>query len=103
MPTPVESRKSWPKRYGKWVEQPNGKQTAVLERLAELGRKRAALVEHKSYMTSAGRQEYDQVLAGIRRQITKGVELGIGHEQMREQVGVTSSAYYRIKSGKTGS
>jgi len=105
MPTPIEGRRTgagWPKRYGKRVEQPNGRQAYVLKCLSELGRKRAELVEHKSYMTSAGRREYDQVLAGLRRHIAKGVELGLGHTQMREQVGVTETAYYKIKSGKTG-
>lgn len=103
MPTPVESRTSWPRHYGKRVAEPNARQRRVLEQLAVLTIERRELVSRKAYMTSAGRYDYDRVIAGIRRQIEKGVELGMGHEQMREALGVTSTAYYKIKSGRTGS
>lgn len=99
--TPTSTRKSWPKQYGKRVEQPNARQRVVLEALDELGRKRADLVGRKAYMTSSGRREYDQVIGKIRKQIDRGVELGLGHEQMRENVGVNKSAYYKIKGGRT--
>lgn len=88
-------------RWTKWVEQPNGRQAYVLKCLDELGRKRAELAGRKAYMTSTGRREYDRVIDGIRRQINKGVELGLGHEQMREHLGVVSSAYFKIKNGRT--
>lgn len=106
MSTPIEGRRAgagWPKRYGKRVEQPNARQAYALKCLGELGQERADLVEHKAYMTSQGRRDYDRVLAGIRKWIDKGVALGLGHEQLREQVGVNSTAYYKIKSGRTGS
>jgi hypothetical protein len=88
-------------RWTKWVEQPNPRQRAVLEALAELGRERAELVAHRAYMTSSGRRAYDQVIGKIRVKIDKGVELGLGHEQLREQVGVNSTAYYKIKGFRT--
>jgi hypothetical protein len=103
MPTPVESRTSWPRHYGKRVEQPNARQRDVLARLAELTVPRRELVSRKAYMTATGREEYDRVLTKIRAQIERGVGLGIGHEQMREALELTSTAYYKIKSGKTGS
>lgn len=103
MPTPTESRKSWPKRYGRRVEEPNARQRKVLDALAELGAQRAELASRKAYMTSSGRQELDKIYTAIRRQIGRGVELGIVHEVMREQVGVNPSAYYKIKNGRTGS
>jgi hypothetical protein len=99
--TPVSTRKSWPKQYGKRVEQPNVRQATVLSRLGELGTERADLVARKAYMTSSGRREYDQVIRKIRQTIERGVELGLGHEQMRENVGVNRSAYYKIKGGRT--
>ena|SRR5688500_4368258 len=99
--TPASTRQSWPKRYGKRVEQPNARQATVLEQLAELGSERAELAIRKAYMTSVGRHNYDQVIRKIRKAIEQGVGLGLGHEQMREQLGVTSSAYYKIKGGRT--
>jgi hypothetical protein len=101
MPTPIESRQSWPKRYGKWVEQPNARQATVLEQLARLGAERAPLVARKAYMTSQGRKEYDPIIRKIRKAIERGVALGLGHDQMRAQVGVNSTAYYKIKGGRT--
>lgn len=103
MPTPVESRTSWPRHYGKRVTEPNARQRDVLSRLAELTAPRRELVSRKAYMTATGREEYDRVLADIRKLIERGVKLGIGHEQMREALEITSTAYYKIKSGKTGS
>jgi len=102
MPTPTESRKSWPERYGRRVAEPNARQRKVLDALSELGARRAELASRKAYMTSAGRKELDSIYGAIRKQIERGVTLGIGHEQMRERVGVNSSAYYKIKSGRTG-
>jgi len=99
--TPTSTRKSWPKQYGKRVEQPNVRQATVLEQLAELGAERAEIVARKGYMTSAGRHNYDQVIRKIRKTIDRGVELGLGHEQMRGCVGVNKSAYYKIKGGRT--
>jgi hypothetical protein len=99
--TPTSTRKSWPKQYGKRVAEPNARQRAVLEALGELGRERAELVGRKAYMTSSGRRAYDQIIGKIRKQIDRGVELGLGHEQMRENVGVNRSAYYKIKGGRT--
>ena len=103
MPTPVESRTSWPRHYGKRVAEPNARQRDVLDRLAELTAKRRELTSRKAYMTSSGRTELDSIYTAIRRRIERGVELGIGHEQMREALELTSTAYYKIKSGRTGS
>jgi Mn-containing catalase len=85
----------------KWVDRPNARQATVLEQLAQLGGERGEIVARKGYMTSAGRHNYDQVIRKIRKTIERGVELGLGHEQMRAQVGVTSSAYYKITGGRT--
>jgi hypothetical protein len=89
-------------RWTKWVERPNAKQATVLEELARLGAERAELTSRKAYMTSAGRHNYDQVLAGIRKLIAQGGMLGLGNIQMREQLGITSTAYYKIKGHRTG-
>jgi hypothetical protein len=103
MPTPTENRKRWPERYGRKVPEPNARQRAVLSKLAELGAERAELVSRKAYTTTAGRVRLDKIYDQIRQQIERGAELRLLHDEMREQVGVNSTAYYKIKNGRTGS
>lgn len=105
MSTPIEGRRAgsgWPGKYGKWIEHPSEEQAAILEQLAQLSDERADLTRRKAYTTTAGRLRLDEVYAQLRKLIYDGHELGIGHEQMRDWTGVTSTAYYKIKSGRTG-
>lgn len=89
-------------RWTKWVEQPNAEQQAVLDALATLGDERAELTHRKAYTSTSGRLRLDEIYAELRKLIEDGVKVRLGHEQMRERLGVASSAYYRIKGGRTG-
>ena len=75
---------------------------AVLDKLTELGAERAPLVARRAYMRSDGRAALDKIYVKARKLIERGVELQLLHDEMRERLGVSSAAYYKIKSGETG-
>jgi hypothetical protein len=90
-------------RWTKHVAQPNARQQRVLDGLAEHGGRRGELVARKAYTTTAGRIELDRIYAKLRELIERGEQAGLGNVQMRETLGVNSSAYFKIKRGATGS
>lgn len=94
----METKQSWTK----WVERPNARQQRVLDQLGELGERRAELTARKAYMTTPGRLELDKIYAELRSLIARGGLAGLGNLQMRDQLGVTSTAYYKIKGHRTG-
>lgn len=90
------------RRQGRKITEPNAAQAEVLEQLTLAGADRAELAARKAYMTTAGRRELDEIYSDVRYWIVRGSELGIRHEDLREALGVSPNAYYKIKRGETG-
>lgn len=80
----------------------NKRQTAVLEKLRTLGTERAEIQRRRAYMTTDGRARYNIVLGKIRAEVQRAEALKIRNQDMEDALGLSSTALFNIRSGKTG-
>jgi hypothetical protein len=80
----------------------NIQQRGLIDTLRELGDERAALQRRRAYMTTNGRKRYNEVLTQIRSTVAAAGELGIRNQDMEDALGLSSTALFNIRSGKTG-
>ena len=88
------------RQYGRNITEPTGPQQDVLDKLADLGELRTEAV--KDRYTVSGRRRLDDLYADIRHQIDRGGELGMKQDVLREALGVSPNAYWKIKRAETG-
>lgn len=73
-------------------------QRQLLERMVELGKRRAGANRH----TLVGRQTLDDVYQEVRVQAAEAERIGVTRVHMMEAFGVSKAAFYKILSGETG-
>jgi hypothetical protein len=73
-------------------------QRQLLERMVELGNRRAETNRH----TLVGRQILDDIYHEVRVQAAEAERIGLQRVQMMKAFGVSRAAFYNILSGKTG-
>jgi hypothetical protein len=80
----------------------NTSQERLLDQLGKLGAERGPLVARRAYMRTDGRAALDKIYVQARKLIERGERAGIRQLDMVDALGVSSAAYYKIKSGQTG-
>lgn len=69
-------------------------QSAILDRLGELGAERKAITDRKGYSTTPGRLRLDEIYTEIRLLVTEGRSLNIQARDVIDALGITSAAFY---------